>query len=288
MVSIGSRIGYNSTIEDKPSITCFNAFMKGESINHVVPEGTNDTDRFYFAALQFISTNRKNGFIEMYNDFSRRKPSTDSAWINNQFLIFALICGIEKFNIDKVWINEVISVRSTGNKKFLAINQTFKNILSGNTQSNDNIGEIVIVFLDILNRPQLLNENLNKTYLAISNNTELMNTKDDFLLTMSFRAFDVIVVTKDTPDATEFTKLRSFKAIFLKRVEVASQVIYSLILLGLIAVIYKFIHISSNFRDFVSDLGLAFGIIGIAFIGAIKWIQKQLEKLLLKLFGYKN
>ncbi len=288
MVPLAERIGYNCKVEDKPTITCFNAFIKGDAISHVIPDGTNDMDKLYFGALQSITSNSQNDFNTAYNDFSRRTPSEDSVWIHNEFLIFVLICGIEKFNIDKNWINQVIQVRSTtGNQQYLKVNQTFKNILSGNTQSTDNLNEIIIVFLDILNRPQLSNEILNKTYLGISNNTELMDTRDDFFLTMSFRAFDVIILTKDTPDATEFSNLRSFKTRFSKRVNIVSQIIYYLILLGLISTIYKFVNYSANFREFVSDLGLAFGLIGLAFLGAIKWIQSQLEKLLLKIFGYK-
>lgn len=287
MVSIGDRIGYNCMIDDKPNITSFNGFLKGESINHVVPDGTNDTDRFYFAALKSISANRKHEFIEVYNDFSRRKPSTDSAWIHNEFLIFVLICGIEKFGINKTWINDVIKVRSTGNQQYLAINQTFKNILSGNTQSTDNIGEIVIVFLDILNRAQLPNENLNKTYLSISNNKELINTKDDFLLTMSFRAFDVIVVTKDTPDATEITNLRSFRTIFLKRIEILTNTIYFLVLSVFVIAIIKYSHRSLSFKEYISDLGSAFQIGGLAFLALFKWIRKMINLFLLKMFGYR-
>ncbi len=286
MVSLTERIGYNCTIEDKPKITCFNSFIKGEAVSHMVPDGTNDTDKVYFASLQSISNNQKEEFFKVFQDFSRRKPSTENAWIHNEFLIFTLICGIEKYQIDKTWINEVIEVRSTGNKQYLAINKTFKNILSGNTQSTDNVSEIVIVFLDILNQPQLPKEILDKTYLTISNNTGLMNTKDDFLITMSFRAFDVILLSKDTPDAIEIAKLRDFRTIFLGRVKIATEVVYYLLLLAFIVAVIKYSHRYQSFKDYVTDLGAVFQLGGLAFLAAFRWIKKQIKVLLLRTFGY--
>lgn len=286
MVSLTERIGYNCTIEDKPKITCFNSFIKGESVSHLVPSGTNDTDKVYFASLQSISNNQKEEFVKVYQDFSRRKPSTENAWIHNEFLIFVLICGIEKYQIDKAWINEVIQVRSTGNKQYLAINQTFKNILSNNTQSTDNISEIVIVFLDIMNRPQLSKDILDRTYLAISNNTRLMDTKDDFLITMSFRAFDIILLTKDTPDAVEIAKLRDFRTIFLRRVNIATEATYYLLLSAFIVAVIKYSHQYQSFKEYVSDLGAVFQLGGLAFLAAFRWIKKQIEMIILRAFGY--
>lgn len=286
MVSLTEKIGYNCLISDKPKITCFSSFVKGEAIGYVIPYDTNDTDRMYFNLLKSISNNKKEEFLEVYQDFSRRRPSTENAWIHNEFLIFVLICGIEKFQVDKTWINEVIQVRSIGNQQYLAVNQTFRNILSGNTHSTDNLTEIVIVFQELMNRPQLPKDELDKTYISLSNNTRLTDTKDDFLITISFRAFDIILLTKDTPDATEINRLRDFKEIFLKRIALLREVIYfSLLSLFAFAVIY-FIRQSQDVKEFVTDLGAVFQLGGLAFLVAFRWIKKQIEILLLKLFGY--
>ena len=286
MVSLTERIGYNCLITDKPKITCFSDFVKGEAIAYIIPEGTNDTDKVYFALLKSISDNQKEEFLKVYQDFSRRKPSTENAWIHNEFLIFVLICGIEKYQVEKTWINEVIQVRSTGNQQYLAINQTFKNILSGNTQSTDNLTEIVIVFQELMNRPQLPKETLDKAYLSLSNNAKLMETKDDFLITISYRAFDIILLTKDTPDATEINRLKNFKTIFIKRILIFRDVIYYTILILFVVLSIKYIRHYSGFKDYVTDLGSVFQVAGFAFLALFKWMRKTIEVSLLKIFGY--
>ncbi len=286
MVSLTDRINYSNTNMDKPRITCFNNFVKGEVVNYVFPVDSSDTDKVYFSLIQSISNNNKDEFLKVYEEFSRRRPATENAWIHNEFLIFVLICGIEKYQLDKTWINEVILVRSTGNQQYLAINQTFRNILSDNTQSTDNINEIVIVFQELMNHPQLSKNILDKTYIKLSNSPSLIDSKDDFLITISIRAFDIILLTKDTPDATEITRLKEFKVIFQKRIKICREIIYYGLLIGFVILNLKYIHQYQSFRDYITDLSTVFQVGGLAFLALFRWIKKQLEILLLKLFGF--
>ena len=285
MVPLIDKITYLKEFSDKPKILWFIRLLNGEK-NLDLFDTTNNTDQYYSQMISALSKNNKNDFEEGYNEFSKRKPSSETIWINDNFLIFILMLGIIRYNIDKTWIENVLTLRDNKNADFQKINQTFKNLLSGNINSMDNVFEIVISHLDFLNQPQLSKELLDSAYLHLSNQSDLLEKHNDFLVVMSLRAFDVIITTKDTPDAIEITSLKNFRQIFIKRINLISVLIYGAILICIVVIIFKYYQESKDFKDFVNDLGAVFSILGIAILAAIKYIRKGVKLMILSFFGY--
>jgi hypothetical protein len=285
MVSLVEKITYLKEFEDKPKIQGFIQLLNGKNYKSFVPDQSGN-DELYYSLLNALITQNKTAFIEAYDDISKRVPNSDSVWITENFLIFILILGVVKFQIDKEWINGVLTLRDSRNETFQKTNQTFKNLLSENFTNTDAVTEIVIVFLDFQNLPQLHKELLDKTYLHLSNQTNLLDQHNDFLTVISLRSFDIIVTTKDTPDASEIVEIRAFRSEFLKRIEILNNVLYGVLILTVIVLMYKAYKENPTFKYFLNDLGVILSIIGVALLAGFNKIRQWMKILLLKGFGY--
>ena len=287
MVSLIDKLAARANHVDKPKVDKFIQLIEGSS-NVETGEPGNNTDKVYFLLVTALSKNEQSTFEKVYSDFSKRRPSKDSPWLSDNFMVLVLILGISRYNIDQEWISQVLSQRDGQNQYFQAINQTFKSLLTYNYQNTDNVTEIVIVFLDFLNRPQLPHAILNETFQKLSTNPKLLQNRDDFLIVLSLRAHDVIVLTKDTPDAIEAANLKTFKALFLKRIDITRNVIYGLILLMILYFALKYYRNYEGIKDYVNDLGAIFQVGGFALLAGFQWVRKKLRIALLALFGYQK
>lgn len=278
MVSIEERISYLNKIQQVPKIKLFSDLLNGKyCVTNIV-----NVDVAYTGFIDSISNNNEQKFKEFYNDFSRKKPSVESLWINDDFLIFVLILGIIRYKIDRTWIKEAISARTTKKSEHLSINKTFSNILDDNFQSNDNLYEIVIVLQDFLNLA-ISTEHLDNLYNRISNNIDLYSSQNDFLVCLSMKAMDIIIISKDLPDNKEIANIRDFVALFQNRVTTISKVIYILILSGIIILMFVFWE---KYAGILNAMSLVFGLLGVGLLTFIKWIQEKINELLLSTFGY--
>lgn len=279
MVSIEERISYLNRIKQVPKIKLFFDLLNGECLDN---NAVTDVDTAYSGFIDSLSKNNEQEFKKLYNDFSRKKPSNESLWINDNFLIFALVLGIVRYKIDRKWIKEAISIRTTQKAEHLSINRTFSNILEDNFQSNDNLYEIIIVFQNFLNI-SISVEHLDDLYSRISNNINLFSSKNDFLVCLSMKAIDIIIISKGLPDNKEISNLKDFASLFHKRVNTISKVIYVLILSAIIILVFVFWE---KYAVFLNAISLVFGLLGVGLLAFIKWIQEKINNLLLSILGY--
>lgn len=278
MVSIEERISYLNKIQQIPKIKMFFDLLNGKDcVTKIV-----NVDVAYTGFIDSISNNNEQKFKEFYNDFSRKKPSVESLWINDDFLIFVLILGIIRYKIDRTWIKGAISARTTQKSEHLSINKTFSNILDDNFQSNDNLYEIIIVLQDFLNLA-ISTEQLDSLYNRISNNIDLYSSQNDFLVCLSMKAMDIIIISKGLPDNKEIANMRKFVALFQNRVTRISKVIYILILFGIIILMFFFWE---KYEGLFNVVSIVFGLLGVGLLTFIKWIQEKINEFLLSSLGY--
>ena len=207
--------------------------------------------------------------------------------MNDDFLIFCLIVGIIKFSDDNSWIKNILSLRKRN-----AITITLENILTENYYSKSNLPEIVFMFFQLNNQNLITNEFLTTTFKSISENITLFEGKSDFHILCSIRAYDLIIVLKESPDGSEVNLLREFNTKFLKRIKVLSWLVQSIIL---IAIFYEGFEVVSKYpkaKEFIDRIGSVLkvlGIIGLSQIGNLFPIVKRKSfEIMLKLFGYPN
>ncbi|NQT65494.1 MAG: hypothetical protein HQ554_04885 [FCB group bacterium] len=143
MVSIENKADYQLRINESPKLAAFNNLLLGKSFVPSLQQNLNESDKIYFGLVSAIHSNNKVVFETHYNKKKRSNPSKDSPtpFVNDDFLIFCLILGVIKFEYDKNWIKNIISIRSRN-----PITITFENILNENYYSKSNLPEIVLVF----------------------------------------------------------------------------------------------------------------------------------------------
>lgn len=278
MVPIEERLLYINKIKSIPKVNLFHNLLNGKECNI----DSSIVDKAYYDFVNSLLKNDEEGFRKNYEDFSRKKPSNESLWINDNFLIFVLLLGIHRYQIDKNWIREAITKRTTQKEEHLSINRTFLNILDENYQSNDNLFEIVLIFQNFLNL-SLSTEQLNKVYNKISNNGDLFLSSNDFIICASIKSIDIIFMVKETPDHKEISNLRNFSILFKQRVELVSKAIYYIILFSVIVLMIIYWN---RFSDFFNSASVILGLFGASLLTFIKKVQKLIEKFILSILGY--
>jgi hypothetical protein len=287
MVSLEDKAVYQLRINESQKLTAFNNLLIGKPFSLSTNSDINETEEIYFGITSAIHSNDKAAFEIHFNKKRKSNPSKESPspFVNDDFLIFCLIIGINKFNEDKGWIKNIISLRSRN-----AVTITLENLLTENYYSKSNLPEIVLIFFKLANQSLINNDFLTTAFKSISENTTLFESKSDFHIVCSIRAYDLIIELKEAPDGSEVNLLRKFNTKFLKRIKVLSWLVQSIIL---IAIFYEGFEIVSKYptvKEYIDKIGSvlkALGIIGLSQIGNLFPIVKRKSyEVMLRLFGY--
>jgi len=280
MVFIEERISYLSNLQRDKKLWLFYNFLEQKKIDVDLNDFNNQTDKDFVSFIGSLLDDNKNIFLSVYNSFSRKVPSINSPWVNNNFLIFIIIIGIYRYNIDKSWIRNVLFTRQTQDEIQSKINYTFKNIITNNLHNTENLLEIIISFQS-LEKLDFNNEEANRLYSQISNNINLFKMSNDFLICASLESFDSIILSKDLIDKDE--KLLQFESLFVKRVKYVGLFIQVIIFICfLISAIYFYENKKEIFNVILCFLGL-FGVGIIYFLPKTKNFFNYLLKMI---FGH--
>ncbi len=273
-------------INESPKLKMFHHFLLDKDISSL-SNNAGDLDEQFFKILSSIQTNNKTTFEEVYAKKSKSNPSKDSPapFVNDDYLIFCLIIAITKFNIDKTWIKNIISIRNRN-----ATTITFENILNENYSSTSNQTEVVLMFLH-LNNPSKINNNLlNIAFKSITENTALLENRNDFQILCAFRAYDLIIELKEASEGNEIMSLKNFNQKFKARIKALSWISQAGILFGLIYGLFKLPIYSPETITFIEKYNFVFTIIGVfgfTLIGnQIPFIKNKSQEILMRLFGY--
>lgn len=286
MVSIENRISYMERINESPKLKAFHQFLLGKEIKSFSND-ISDSDEQFFKILSSIQTNNKTEFQEIYIKKSKSNPRKDSPapFVNDDYLIFCLIIAITKFNIDKTWIENIISIRNRNSTTI-----TFENILNENYTSTSNQMEVVLMFLTLWNHSKIDNNLLNVAYKSITENTTLLKNRNDFQTLCAFRTYDLVIEQKEASEGNEITSLKKFNQKFKTRIKILSLILQAGIFFGLIYSLTKLPIYSPKAVDFIDKYNFIFTIIGVSgftLIGnQIPFIKNKSQELLMRLFGY--
>lgn len=281
------RCEYMNQIEGNWKTKLFYEFVQENKLEFGLLEFDNSSDNSFCTFIKSISDNNSQLFNIQYLEFSKRKPSEDNCpWLFDDYLIFILIIGIIKFKTEKTWILDVLDKRSSKNSELSKINTTFFNILNEDYNSKSNFFELIFVFQEICNIPISPIEDINPLYERLISNNKLFETRSDFLKIVRLRSIDIIILKKELPNSLEITNLKRFKTIFLRRINIISNVVYISLVISLIFVIYSF-YLKSKFnQDIINVISAISGIIGLGLLVFMKWVSKQIEFFLLFALGY--
>lgn len=287
MVSLENEISYLSRIGDSPKLVTFNQLLTSKAIIQPISNDFSETDEIYFGIISAIQSNDQSAFEKYYSKKSKSNPSKESPapFVNDDFLIFCIILGVTKFNFDKAWIKNIVSIRSKN-----AITTTLDNLLAENYYSTSNLPEIVLMFLQHVNQSLITNDFLNTTFKKINENTALLESKSDFQILCAIHAYNSIILLKEAPEGSEVQLLKSFNDRFIKRIKMLSWILQLGLLFGLLYGLLKLPLYSPEAVNAITEYGYIFtilGAIGFTFLGnQIGFIKRTSQQLIMRLFGY--
>lgn len=285
MVSIENRTWYIERVNKSMKLKAFHHFLLGKEVCSWSKD-ISDSDEQFIKILSSIQSNNKTAFEDIYLKKSKSNPSKDSPapFVNDDYLIFCLIIAITKFTIDKIWLKNIISIRNRNSTTI-----TFENILNENYSSTSNQSEVVLVFLNLCMQSLINNQILNAGFKSVTENTALLENRDDFQILCAFRAYDIVIEQKEASEGNEITLLKKFNERFKSRIKVLSWISQAGIFFGLIYVLFKLPIFSPETITFIEKYNFVFtfiGVSGFTLMGnQIPFIKHKSQELLMRLFG---
>lgn len=287
MVSLENKINYLDRIGDSPKLSAFNQLLTGKAIAQPVSSDLSETDEIYFGIISAIQSNDKSAFEKHYSKKSKSNPSKESPtpFVNDDFFVFSIILGVSKFNLDKAWIKNIVSIRSKN-----PITTTLDNLLAENYYSTSNLPEIVLMFMQNINSSLITNDFLNSTLIRINANTALFDNKSDFQILCAIYAYNSIILLKEAPDGSEIQMLKSFDSRFVKNMKILSWLLQLVFLLVIFYLLLQLPVYSPEAIELIDDYGYLFtvlGALGFTFFGnQLSFIRRKTHELTMRLFGY--
>lgn len=131
---------------------------------------------------------------------------------------------------------------------------------------------------------------MNIAFKSIYENTTLFESKSDFQIISSIRAYEIIILLKVSPDGSEVNFLKKFNTIFLQRIKVLNWIIQIITLIVFLYVLGRYFSNSQESKAFFDKYGNIFtvlGALGLTFLGNfIPFIKKKSLEIIMRLFGY--
>jgi hypothetical protein len=287
MVPLEQRMPYLKRIGEGTKLCAFYSLLKNVLVSLPVNEDMSEVDEQFVRIVHSLQTNDASQFKQIYGVKSKSKPNKESPlpFVNDDFLLFCLIVGIAKFDADKDWVKNVISIRGRN-----PVTVTFENILNDNYYSRSNIPEVILIYLNLTNKPLPANEFLNDTYRNISGNPTLFENKSDFQILCAIMAHDLIINLKEVPKDGEVYLLRQFRERFTKRIKFVSWVLQIGVFIGLLYVLFSLPLYTPEVVALIDKYSYVFtilGALGLSLLGnQIPFVRTKSQELVMRSLGY--
>lgn len=286
MVSIEDKGTYRLKIKEVPKLAAFYNLLVNKT-DLVARQDMSEADEIYFGIINAIQTNDKAEFETHYSKKKKSNPSKESPspFVNDDFLIFCLIVGIVKFNSERKWIKNIISIRTRS-----PITMTFENILNEDYLSKSNLQEVVLIFFQLIKQESITNDFINATFKSISDNNNLFESRSDFQILCSIRAYDLIIELKESPEGSEIHLLAKFKNEFTKRIKFLAWLFQTIILISIFYIAFEIVSYKPEVKTLFDKIGSVLkvcGLFGLSQLGnIIPAIKRMSYENMLRLFGY--
>jgi len=180
-------------------------------------------------------------FSELYTDIVRRRPKSESEWVYNDILLFALTLGVKKFELERDWLEDVLSIRlERSQEESRSVAQTYMDLIKDNFENTSNHQPLMIVMKNSLDLAIGNTESLNSTYQSLTQR-EFPYSKVAFLNLICLKAFDIIVLSKGLIDIQRQKAIEKFVVKFNKRITQIAIALWWLLLLLTVAASASFL-----------------------------------------------
>ena len=246
-----------------------------------------DTDSVVSNLLFYVRRADSAAATSLYQKLATRQVRVDSEWIHNDYLVFALVCVVQKFQLDGKWVRQVLHNRPNADSTRRLINKSFDNLLAGNYNAKEDYHQISIVYQLITQQERFDVERLHKMFTYLWRHS-FPYFESEFLNIVSLRAIRAAFEAKGLTDIEQRFVAERFAHQFLKRVSTISKILtYSIFILIIIAMSTGAIFYAENKWVKGTLAGLTTLGLGASFFADIRsWVALRVEKLVQKFWGY--
>jgi len=287
MVSLEAKSEYWKPLRATPFVCFFIDFLEGQPMSPLGALDPADSEGAVQHLLTSVRDNDSKTAIEVYQKMSTRRLRPDTDWIHNDFLVFALVCTVRRFQLDDGWLREVIRLRPSDEAEKRLINKTFENILTGNYNAREDYNQISVVFQLITGQGQADAERLNKMVSYLWRHP-FPWFDSEFLTIISMRAIRSAFEAKGLLNPEQQFVAEQFAERFLARVKRLSGVVAWLLLAGIVLLLVV-LNVYYTENPVVKNILTAVTVLTL--IGSLTDMRKQIalwtEQFLRKLFGYR-
>lgn len=199
MVSLNDRQELAALCEADPHLKSIQSLLDGERLPSVTSTA-GIREKLLFA----ISCDDSTEFNKAAEDIGQRRISPQSDWCQDDYLIFLLVLGNQKFGHPLGFLSHVIEARRENpNRLPQKINEVFSAIERGEFGIDGEFGFLKIPFLHVLGKFSLGPAEARKAIQAMST-PGLLGQMSPFLKLLTQKAYDLILIERQ-PRAIETT-----------------------------------------------------------------------------------
>lgn len=143
--------------------------------------------------LLSIVQNDKQAFAAQVEEFKQRRTSENSAWYEDDSLLFLLLVGCERFQANREFLEPILAARDRNtNPVPKRVAEVFRAIQRREYSLEGEFAFIKIPFLDLVDQLSLSNEAAGKVHAELTQRGNLKELSP-FLQVLATRAFDLIL-----------------------------------------------------------------------------------------------
>lgn len=289
MVSLDTLSAYWIPLRANPLTNFFLDFLnnvKGMSAPALNPS---DTDNVVCNLLIYVRQNDVASATALYQKLVSRRVRPDSEWIHNDYLLFALVCTVSKFQLDSQWVRQVLHCRPNTNAEQRLINKSFENLLAGDYNASEDYHQISVVFQIVTLQIQPNATRMNKMFAYLWRNS-FPYFESDFLNIVSLRAVRAAFEMKGLLNPEQRFVIEEFASRFIARVSLITKILTYFVFaltIGGLAVGAAFFAEHTWVKAVLAALS-ALGL-GATFFADIRtWFASRIEKIIKRFWGYKH
>lgn len=159
------------------------------------------------ALLCAVAQNDKSAFCAQVEEFKRRRTSEGSGWYDNDSLVFLLLLGCERFQVDRAFLEKILAARDRNtNPVPKRVNEVFRALQRKEYGMEGEFSFIKIPFLDLTRQLALSSNTAEKPYLELTGSGSI-NKLSPFLQLLAARAYDLILFHRKPQRYESFDEL---------------------------------------------------------------------------------
>jgi len=283
MVPLNEKILLDQLLLESPKAFALFSYLSGKEIN-TPQDGCSETDRTYYSMLNALRTSNKNLFKQCYDDLSQRRVLKELPIIYDNYLLFVLITGVTKFNLNGDWIKSVIVLRDTNNEPEKAITASFNHLLNKNYLTTEGIPSIILATL--IKQEGEINTTILRNSFEANKGIGQYLERDLFLTSIYLYTSDYIISISIGQDGID---LKKFEGSFLRKIGLLQNLLYVFILILLVLLWFYLVKHYPQIKELANTLGILLQLIGIGLLAfGLNKIKSLFGKLLKLFFGYKK